>query len=73
MFSMVMMCRTDDGDGFLGGNDDQLTSLEDLVDYITDISTLKEKPKLITIQVYTGKNFSITHFYYPRIAQGARR
>ena len=59
MFSMVMMCRTDDGGRLLGGNDDQLTSLNDLADDINGISMLREKPKLITIQVYNGDIFNL--------------
>ena len=44
MFSMLMMCRMDDSGRLLGGNDDQLTSLNDLADDMTGISTLNEKP-----------------------------
>ena len=55
MFSLVMMCRTKNGDKLLESNGMKLTSINELVKDITDISALKEKPKLSTVQAYVGK------------------
>ena len=61
MFSLVVMCRTKNGDKLLDGNGEELTSIDDVVDDIADIRTLNTKPKLITIQAYIGK-FSLSQF-----------
>ena len=67
MISLVMMCRTKNGDKLLDGNGEELTSINDVVDAIAGIRTLNTKPKLLTIQAYIGKVFtsqflSIRHF-----------
>ena len=54
MFSLVMMCRTCDGDKLLDSEGKELTCIDDMVDDIANTSSLNKKPKLITIQAYPG-------------------
>ena len=49
-----MLCRVNEDGDLLDGNGDELTSIEDLVEDVTGISTLEEKAKVITIQAYSG-------------------
>ena len=59
MFSLVMVCRTNYKGDFLESNGQKLISINSMVDDIDGISTLNDKPKLITIQAYIGKIFHV--------------
>ena len=60
-FVLVMICDGTDEDIFLDGNGGRLTSINDIIDDITGISTLNKKPKLVLIEEIAGINFS---FYF---------
>ena len=52
-----MMCRVSEDGDLLDSNGEELVSINELVDDVSDISTLNEKAKLITIQGYPGMEF----------------
>ena len=53
-FSLVMMCQvTGEGD-LLDFYGEKLTSINDLVQDITNVSTLNKKPKLLMVEGYPG-------------------
>ena len=60
MFSLVIMCLISDGDKLLDCEGKELTCIDDIVDDITNISSLSKKPKLITIQAYPGTFLYLT-------------
>ena len=52
-----MMCRVSKEGDLLDHNEEELTSINNLVEDIAGISTLNEKAKVITIQAYPGTIF----------------
>ena len=58
-FSLTMMCRVSKEGDLLDHNEEELTSINNLVEDIAGIATLNEKAKVITIQAYPGIIFSL--------------
>ena len=56
-FSLTMMCRVSKEGDLLDHNEEELTSINKLVEDIAGISSLNEKAKVITIQAYPGTIF----------------
>ena len=54
-FVLVMMCKEGRDGNLVGFHGEELTSIDELVKDISDVRTLEQKPKLFTIQAYTGK------------------